>query len=205
MSSSLLALSQEIILHIFSYLDLPDLTAVAEALPALAILTTDPILHFQRLTVVAPARLEHSLFSTNAHGVPLRPTVGNLAQRGVIRGLNVEQRWRMGQYIYTVNSIKQYENGLKLARKHAGMVISRQLGRRLAAAPDQALKQLHDLHVLPDVESFSPNISRNLLPIMHKLKWSLQRDKIARKLNARIVFLSTKGAGEWLEGKEGVC
>ena len=82
-------------------------------------------------------------------------------------------------------------------------MVSRQLGRRLAAAPDrpdQALKRLHHSHVLPDVESSSPNISRSLLPIMHKLKWSLQRDKVARMLNAQIVLLSTKGIGEWLEG-----
>lgn len=63
----------------------------------------DPILHSQRLTIVVPARLKHFLFSTNTHGVPFRPTIGDLAQRGVIRGLNVEQRWRMGQYIYTTN------------------------------------------------------------------------------------------------------
>ncbi|KAK2461408.1 hypothetical protein APHAL10511_005871 [Amanita phalloides] len=203
MSSSLsfLTLSQEVVLHIFSYLDLPDLAAVAEALPFLAALTTDPVLHSYRLTIVTPARLKHSLFSTDSHGLPLRPTIGDLAQRGVIRGLNVEQRWRMGQYIYTMNSIKQYENGRKLSRKHAGVVVSRQLGRRLGAPPDQAFKQLHDSHVLPDIESSSPNVSRSLLPIMHKLKWSLQRASISRALNARIAFISTKGMGEWLEEK----
>jgi len=194
------ALSQEIVLHIFSYLDLPELAVVAEALPSLAALTMDPILHSQRLTIVAPARLKHFLFSTNAHGVPFRPTIGDLAQRGVIRGLNVEQRWRMGQYIYTINSIKQYENGRKLARR----VVSRQLGRRLAARSDQALKQLHHSHVLPDIESSSPNISRRLLPIVHKLKWSLQRANIARLLNARIDLVSTRGLGEWLE-ESGRC
>ncbi|KAF8727668.1 hypothetical protein AX14_007140 [Amanita brunnescens Koide BX004] len=198
LSPSLLVLSQEIVLHIFSYLDLPDLAAVAEAVPSLAALTTDPILHSQRLSIVVPARLKHFLFSTNAHGVPLRPTIGDLAQRGVIRGLNVEQRWRMGQYIYTMNSIKQYENGRKVARRHAGMVVSRQLGRRMAASPNQALKQLHFSHVLPDVESSSLNMSRTLLPIVHKLKWSLQRANLARLLNARVPAASI---GEWLEGK----
>jgi hypothetical protein len=95
-------------------------------------------------------------------------------------------------------SIKQYENGRKVARRHAGMVVSRQLGRRMAASPNQALKQLHFSHVLPDVESSSLNMSRTLLPIVHKLKWSLQRANLARLLNARVPAASI---GEWLEGK----
>ncbi|KAM6498710.1 hypothetical protein JOM56_006658, partial [Amanita muscaria] len=183
-----------------AYLDLPDLTAVADGLPSLAGLTADPVLHTQRLTIVAPARLKHSLFLTDTRGVLLRPTVGDLVHRGVIRGLNIEYRWRMGQYFYNNNSVKQYEYGRKIARKHAGLVVSRQLGRRSLAAPHQALKQLHYSHVLPDVELSSTNISRNLLPVLHKLKWSLHRDRIARVLNARIVHLSNNGIGNWLEG-----
>ncbi len=84
------------------------------------------------------------------------------------------------------------------------MIVSRQLGRRLAALPGQALKQLHYSHVLPDIESSSPNISRRLLPIVHKLKWSLQRANIARLLNAQIDLVSTRGLGEWLE-ESGRC
>ncbi|PFH52226.1 hypothetical protein AMATHDRAFT_140574 [Amanita thiersii Skay4041] len=201
MSSIILNLPAEVILHIFSYLDLPDLVSIARALPVLNSLTGDPILHAQRLNIVAPARLKHFLFSTNIHGVPLRPTIGDLVHRGVIRGLNVEHRWRMGEYIYTVNSIKQYEMGVQLARKHASVVVSRQLTRRLSAAPNQVLQGLHHSHVLPDVESSSPSISRNLLPIMHKLKWSLQRDRIARIISARFYIVSTtKGIDEWLQG-----
>ncbi|KAF8640647.1 hypothetical protein AX17_000304 [Amanita inopinata Kibby_2008] len=203
--SSFFTFPPEVILHIFTYLDLPDLAAIAEALPSLASLTTDPVLHADRLKIVAPARLKHYLFSTNARGVPLRPSLGDLVHRGVIRGLNVEQRWRMGQYIYSVISIKQYESGQKLARRHASFIVSRQLCRRSAATLTQALKVLHLSHVLPDVESSSTNISRNLLPVMHKLKWSLHRDRIARILSTRICLASTtKGVSEWLEGR-GKC
>lgn len=81
------------------------------------------------------------------------------------------------------------------------MVVSRQLVRRLAAPPNQVLKQLHYSHVLPDMESSSPNMSRSLLPIVHKLKWSLQRANLARLLNARSAIVSTRSIGEWLEGK----
>lgn len=84
-----------------SYLDLPDLACLAQAVPSLSAITTDPVLHLQRLRIVYPSRVNHSLFGTGPEGHGLRPSVGDLVHRGVIRGLNIERRWRMGVYFYS--------------------------------------------------------------------------------------------------------
>lgn len=77
-----------------------------------------------------------------------------------------------------LQSVKQYETGLRLQRKYTSIVISSQLRRR--SSGNHALKTLHQSHVLPDVESSSLSISRSLLPVMRQLKWSIQRDRLAQ-------------------------
>ena len=83
-----------------SYLDIPDLTALSRAFPQLAALTSDPILHRDRLRLTAPSRVAHSLFGTSPSGILLRPDVGELLQRGVMKGLGIERRWRTGGYFH---------------------------------------------------------------------------------------------------------
>lgn len=116
----LLEIPPEIILHIckysslyclliftvtttVSYLDLPDLAVLSQVMPTLIPLTSDPVLHKYRLSIVSPSRINHFLFGTTPQGHALRPTVGDLVQRGVIRGLGIERRWRMGSYFYSLN------------------------------------------------------------------------------------------------------
>lgn len=115
----LLDIPPEIILHIckyswfqcllmltvttVSYLDLPDLAVLSQVMPTLNPLTSDPVLHKYRLSIVSPSRINHFLFGTTPQGHALRPTVGDLVQRGVIRGLGIERRWRMGSYFYSLN------------------------------------------------------------------------------------------------------
>lgn len=53
------------------------------------------------MLVVAPSRLSHSLFGIGPEGLPLRPTVSDLIRRGVIKGLDIERRWRAGLYLYS--------------------------------------------------------------------------------------------------------
>ena len=84
-----------------SYLDLPDLSSLTQAYPELAPLVADPILNHDRLWVVGPSRVSHSLFGTSTAGIPLRPTVPELVHRGIIRGMGIERRWRDGLYIYS--------------------------------------------------------------------------------------------------------
>jgi hypothetical protein len=83
------------------YLDLPDLACLAEAIPSLSSITADPVLQLQRLRIIYPSRVNHSLFGTSPEGHGLRPSVGDLVHRGVLRGLNIEIRWRMGSYFYS--------------------------------------------------------------------------------------------------------
>ena len=78
-----------------SYLDLPELDALARVSTTLAVLTQDPVLHHMRLSIVAPSRVQHALFGT------LRPTVADLVHWGVMRGLGLERRWRMGLYLHS--------------------------------------------------------------------------------------------------------
>lgn len=97
----LISLPPELLLYIFSYLDLPDLAALSAAALLFRVLAADPLLHRTRLRVVAPSRVEHALFAANAFGVPLRPTVLELAQRGVFQALNLDRVVRLGLYLYS--------------------------------------------------------------------------------------------------------
>ncbi|KII93602.1 hypothetical protein PLICRDRAFT_35832 [Plicaturopsis crispa FD-325 SS-3] len=197
---SLSAIPPEIILHIFSYLDLPDLAAVAQVSPILAALASDPILHRTRVRVVAPSRVNHALFALGPHGVALRPTVGDLAQRNVMRGLRIEWQWRRGKYFYSPQSVKQYEAGLRLQWKHTSIAVSSHLRKRLShpntSVSSNALHTLHQSHIFPDVESSSPGIARSLLPVMRQLKWSIQRDKLSKVVRDGGFVI---GFGRWLE------
>jgi hypothetical protein len=80
------------------YLDLPDLTSLSTLSLILAAICADPALHRLRLRIIAPSRLSHALFGTN----PPRPTVAQLVQRNVMKGLGMERRWRAGMYLYSV-------------------------------------------------------------------------------------------------------
>ncbi|KAF9535595.1 hypothetical protein CPB83DRAFT_21320 [Crepidotus variabilis] len=133
-SPGLLDLPPEISLHILSYLDLPELCELARLSPELAALTSDPILHSNRLWVVSPSRINHHLFGRSPEGHSLRPTVGDLVQRGVMKGFGIDRRWRRGLYLYSLDSIVQYENGLALCKRHAQHILSVQLRRRIKPA-----------------------------------------------------------------------
>jgi hypothetical protein len=87
--------------YLVSFLDLPDLAALSHVSPSLAKLCSDPVLHRFRLLVVAPSRLSHSLFGQSPQGLALRPTVSDLVNRGVLRGLGIVRRWRAGSYFYS--------------------------------------------------------------------------------------------------------
>jgi len=195
--SSLVNFPPEILLHILSFLDLPDLAVLAQAVPTLMHLTTDPVLHTYRLRIVSPSRVNHKLFGMSPQGHALRPTLVDLVHRGVIKGLGIERRWRMGGYFYSLNSIVQYENMRSLYRRHASHVLAVQLRRRTTnGTVNNSLQRLYSSHVFPDVESSSLNVARSLLPIMRKLKWCLQRDRLAKVFKVSGVPI---GIGAWLD------
>ena len=94
-------------------------------------------------------------------------------------GLSLHENDDFTTYVKLFQSVAQYENSLQLARRHAGDVISVQLKRR-SASPRDVLNSLHTAGVLPDIESSSLMLSRSLLPVIHQLKWSFQRDALSR-------------------------
>lgn len=188
----------EILLHILSFLDLPDLTNISRAYPELAPLTEDPLLHHTRLHVVAPSRVSHLLFGQNTAGVPLRPTVADLVHRGIMRGLGIEWKWRAGMYFYSQHMVKQYEMSLLLQRTHAADVVSSSLRRRSSAS----LSNVYSARVLPNESLPSPSvISTSLIPTMRRLQWSIQKDRLARCVKDRADMARTGGAVVWLEGR----
>lgn len=101
MSLSVTDLPPELLLHIFSYLDLPELAALSAAATLFRVLAADPLLHRTRLRIVAPSRIDHALFASDALGIPLRPTVLELAQRGIFQALNLDRIVRLGLYLYS--------------------------------------------------------------------------------------------------------
>ncbi|KAL4062974.1 hypothetical protein V8B97DRAFT_1671547 [Scleroderma yunnanense] len=190
----LLDLPQETLLHILSFLDLPDLAALARVNKHISSLTKDPVLHRTRLRVVAPSRVDYSLFGKSPQGVLLRPTVPELVHRGVMRGLHFERRWRMGDYLYSSHWVKQYEYSLRLNQQHTKIVLSDHL-QRCPHVPS-TLKSLHTTLVLPDVESSTLSISRTLLPVLHKLKWSFKKDRMAKVIRGSMCGAMAVGNGK---------
>jgi hypothetical protein len=89
------------VLLLVTYLDVPELSTLTSMCRYLASLAADPILQRTRLLVVAPSRLSHSLFAMGPEGSPLRPTISDLIRRGVMKGLDIERRWRAGLYLYS--------------------------------------------------------------------------------------------------------
>ena len=188
-----------------SYLDVPELSALAFTCHYLASLAADPILQRTRLLVVTPSRLSHSLFAIGPEGSPLRPSILDLIRRGVMKGLDIERRSRAGLYLYSAlaripsffmlcslyadrnlaQSVANYEKSVLLQRGYASNVVSSKL-RRWSHHPNP-LKALYKTHVLPDIESSSPFISRSLLPVVRRLKWSIQRDRLSRVLQSKTV------------------
>lgn len=84
-----------------SFLDIPDLVALSLVSQPLALLAADPVLHRTRLRVIAPSRVQHSLFGRSPGGILLRPTIAELVHRGVVRGFQIGWRLRTGGYIYS--------------------------------------------------------------------------------------------------------
>lgn len=93
---------------------------------------------------------------------------------------------------------------MALSRRHAGHVLTVQLRRRLteASSPTSGgpLNPLLSAHVLPHVECSNPSLARSLMPTVHKLKWSIQRDNLAKLVKAR--FYNKSGLfGSWVENQ----
>ncbi|KAI0354608.1 hypothetical protein OH77DRAFT_1590390 [Trametes cingulata] len=192
----LLYFPPELLLYILSFLDLPDLTSLARAYPELAQLAEDPLLHRERLRVVAPSRVSHSLFGQSPSGSPLRPTLPDLVHRGIIRGLGIERRYRAGLYFYSPLMVKQYEHSLRLQWTHARDVLSRALRARSPAARET----FYHTRVLPREASAAP-VAAPLVSTVRRLRWALQRDRLARLVKDRSEMVKHGGVVAWLEGK----
>ncbi|KZV76959.1 hypothetical protein PENSPDRAFT_568804 [Peniophora sp. CONT] len=197
----LISLPPELLLYIFSYLDLPDLAALSAAALLFRVLAADPLLHRTRLRVVAPSRVSHALFASDAFGIPLRPTVLELAQRGVFQALNLDRVVRLGLYLYSPVAARTYTNAVRLQRRHVADI----LASSLRARPHAPERQRALLAIDPDsarlslARSLLPagGIARALVPAIRALQWSLRRDDLARMVRGKddlSVWLAARGA-----------
>ncbi|KAH9849217.1 hypothetical protein C2E23DRAFT_784556 [Lenzites betulinus] len=192
----LLYLPPETLLHILSFLDLPDLTSVARAYPELSVLAEDPLLHRERLRTITPSRVSHSLFALSPAGLPLRPTVADLVHRGIMRGMGIERRWRAGHYFSSPHMVNQYETSLRLQWTHARDV----LAHTLRARSPGTRETFYRTRVLP-CEAPAPAVSARLVSTVRRLRWALQRDRLARFVRDRseAVGRGQGGVVAWLE------
>jgi hypothetical protein len=95
---SLSSFPDELLLHILTYLDLPDLLSLSRASHTLRTLSLDPILHASRL---------HRASITLSHSLPLRPSLGELmAQRIYVTRTTLAAR-RLGRSLVMIKLNKK--------------------------------------------------------------------------------------------------
>ncbi|KAG9314097.1 hypothetical protein JVU11DRAFT_4878 [Chiua virens] len=182
-SVMLLALPQEILLHILSFLDIPDLAALSHVSKALGLLTADPVLHRTRLREPRGYPSQTNYLRIGTSGRDARTPHGTETTYRRVSILPsckcTEHHLPLPSYTHvSPQAAKQYESTLHLQQTHTKVVLSSYLRNRLS--PPTALKSLHLSHVLPDIESSIISVSRTLLPVVHKLKWSIQKDNMSR-------------------------
>ncbi|KAI0828853.1 hypothetical protein BC628DRAFT_1171443 [Trametes gibbosa] len=193
----LLYLPPETLLHILSFLDLPDLTCLSRAYPELLSLAEDPLLHRERLRTITPSRVSHSLFALSPAGLPLRPTVADLVHRGIMRGMGIERRWRAGLYYSSPHMVKQYETSRRLQWTHARDVLLNTLRARSPGTQET----FYRTRVLPREASAAPApaVSARLVSTVRRLRWALERDRLARFVRDRSAVVGQGGVVAWFE------
>jgi hypothetical protein len=82
------------------------------------------------------------------------------------------------------------------------LVVSHKHSARAKFNAKLYLLSLHSTHVVPDIETSSPGVARSLLPTMRKLKWCLQKDRLAREFKQCGKAVAV-GLGIWLSEGEG--
>jgi len=193
------SLPQEVTLYILSFLDVTDLNSIAQISPLLRRLASDPVLHRTRILVVNPSRLNHLLFACSPQGIPLRPTIADLSQRGVLQGAGIERRWRAGTYFNSQQMVTVYETSKRLQRDYVSHVVSSCLRRRSA----DSFTAFCTTRVVPHAISSSicHSISQNLMPIIRQLNWSLQKDKMSRMIRDVSGLANSGAITAWIENK----
>ena len=210
-----------------SFLDLPDLACLAQACPGLLPLVNDPVLRRERLLVVAPSRVAHSLFGTSTSGLPLRPTLPDLVHRGIIRGMGIERRWRDGLYFASalvrpglmsppsdLLTRSLPASSLSLMRlSHAQMVRQYESSMRLQwtharnvvahalrARPSPAARAAFYRALVLPRDMPEADVSPAIVPAVRRLRWALRRDRLAHFVKDRSEMVKNGSLGKWLEG-----
>ena len=174
-------------------------------------------MNHERLWVVGPSRVSHSLFGTDDAGLPLRPSIPELVHRNIMRGLGIERRWRDGMYFSssTVRSmlqncsvsspncivcvllkmVRQYECASRLQWTHARTVLAHSLRTRSSPAARDAF---YHTRVLPR-DTSSMHVAAPLVSAVRRLRWAIQRDRLAHFVKDRSEMAKTGGLIKWLE------
>ncbi|KAG8782497.1 hypothetical protein FRC12_020758 [Ceratobasidium sp. 428] len=174
----------EIWLQISWHLDLPDLDSLAASSPLLTSLTKDPALHRVRILVFTPERVSRSLFSVN------RPSILDLVQLNILRGLGIERRLRAGQYLYSTLAVRQFNASITLQQTRIRAKLS-----SLLRTPRTLARATLYPRIIPDIEASSHRVARALLPAVHSLNSHIRRHALVRAIGSTTRDLS------WFEGK----
>src|SRR5258708_861947 len=89
-----------------------------------------------------------------------------------------------------------YENAIRLQRLRACDVTASILRRRSPGF----LQAMYSTRVVPDAV-YSLSVSRTLIPIIRKLRWSLQRDKFSRMLRDTSGIGQGGGVAAWIQAQ----
>lgn len=92
--------------------------------------------------------------------------------------------------------VRQYECSLRLQWTHARDV----LAHSLCARSPGARETFYHTRVLPRETSAAP-VSARLVSTVRRLRWALQRDRLARFVKDRSEMVEKGGAVAWLESK----
>ncbi|EFP92097.1 uncharacterized protein PGTG_17402 [Puccinia graminis f. sp. tritici CRL 75-36-700-3] len=178
-------LPQTLILHIFSWLDLPDLASIgATGNGLLTNLSKDAVLHRARLRSVGAQCISPHL--------KRRPNILEVAKSGKMKGLNLESKIQRGCYLSSPNSIRLLENSHRVER----LMIREKLNRLLSRRPTSR-SSLLTLNLIDQELLFCSNL---LAPVLRSLKRQQAKDLLARKLrysDAELDQLSLSPAGHF--------
>lgn len=186
----LLRLPETLVLHVFSYLDLPDLGLVAATgHPDLVSYSEERVLHVRRLKSVGPSVERH---------LRTRPGRLDLGVMQHLKGLNVQTRAANGQYLGSPTSQRRFDAAMRIGRE----MLARRLAKGLDSRP--SLESLIRRNILDPELLFSMSapprtalnrlrISPTLAPALRLLKRERTKDELARRMRSRNAPPSTEG------------
>jgi hypothetical protein len=121
-----------------------------------------------------------------------RPSILDLVQWNILRGLGIERRWRAGQYLYStlvctpISTISQSHSFQAIRQFNASVTLQQTRIRSklstLLRTPRSSARATLYPRIIPDIEASSHHIARALIPAVHSLNAHIRRHALARAI-----------------------